>query len=258
MSDNNNSRLMEMLSSSKGKVKIKEERVLNYLLEHEDEIQNLSIAQISEAADVSKATVVRFCKSLDFNGLKDFKVWYEAGKGARYVEVSPVGKDDDGEKILSGLSAGISRGLERTLGKDNLDMLNTMVDDIKTSNVIIISGEGEADSFARLFAVTIGKYYPEKKIFLNPKEEVNGDLCLAVSVTGREKSTMEAVSRVVFDGGKADVISLCPSSLISKAATNAIIVSDEEFFKGDPHLLGKFSILAAVEFLCIMIGKGQE
>ena len=76
MSDNNNSRLMEMLSSSKGKVKIKEERVLNYLLEHEDEIQNLSIAQISEAADVSKATVVRFCKSLDFNGLKDFKVWY--------------------------------------------------------------------------------------------------------------------------------------------------------------------------------------
>ena len=72
MSDNNNSRLMEMLSSSKGKVKIKEERVLNYLLEHEDEIQNLSIAQISEAADVSKATVVRFCKSLDFNGLKDF------------------------------------------------------------------------------------------------------------------------------------------------------------------------------------------
>ena len=79
MSDNNNSRLMEMLSSSKGKVKIKEERVLNYLLEHEDEIQNLSIAQISEAADVSKATVVRFCKSLDFNGLKDFKVWYEAG-----------------------------------------------------------------------------------------------------------------------------------------------------------------------------------
>ena len=94
MSDNNNSRLMEMLSSSKGKVKIKEERVLNYLLEHEDEIQNLSIAQISEAADVSKATVVRFCKSLDFNGLKDFKVWYEAGKGARYVEVIPVCKDD--------------------------------------------------------------------------------------------------------------------------------------------------------------------
>ena len=74
MSDNNNSRLMEMLSSSKGKVKIKEERVLNYLLEHEDEIQNLSIAQISEAADVSKATVVRFCRSLDFNGMKRERV----------------------------------------------------------------------------------------------------------------------------------------------------------------------------------------
>ena len=56
MSENSNSRLMEMLSSSKGKVKIKEERVLNYLLEHEDEIQNLSIAQISEAAEIGRAS----------------------------------------------------------------------------------------------------------------------------------------------------------------------------------------------------------
>ena len=258
MSENSNSRLMEMLSSSKGKVKIKEERVLNYLLEHEDEIQNLSIAQISEAADVSKATVVRFCKSLDFNGLKDFKVWYEAGKGGRYVEVSPVGKDDDGEKVLSGLTAGISRGLERTLDKEKLDMLETIVEDIKNSSVIIISGEGEAEVFTNLLAQSISKYLPEKKLIINPKDEEPADLCLGVSVTGREKMTMEVVSRVVFDGGKADVVSLCPTSLISKAATNAVIVSDEEFFKGDPHLLGKFSILAVVEFLCVMIGKDKE
>ena len=258
MSENSNSRLMEMLNSSKGKVKVKGERVLNYLLEHEDEIQNLSIAQISEAADVSKATVVRFCKSLDFNGLKDFKVWYEAGKGARYAEVSPVGKDDDGEKVLSGLTAGISRGLERTLGKDKLEMLNTIVDDIKHSSVIIVSGEGESEVFSNLLASTIKKYLPEKKLIINPQNEEAADLCLAVSVTGREKLTMDCISRVVFDGGKADVVSSCPSSLISRAATNAIIVSDEEFFKGDPHLLGKFSILAVVEFLCVMIGKDVE
>ena len=95
-------------------------------------------------------------------------------------------------------------------------------------------------------------------MIINPKDEEPADLCLAVSVTGREKMTMEVVSRVVFDGGKADVVSLCPTSLISKAATNAVIVSDEEFFKGDPHLLGKFSIPAVVEFLCVMIGKDKE
>ena len=46
MEKNSNSRLMEMLNTSNGRVKVKEERVLNYLLEHEDEIQNLYIAQI--------------------------------------------------------------------------------------------------------------------------------------------------------------------------------------------------------------------
>ena len=258
MSENINSRLMEMLSSSKGKVKIKEERVLNYLLEHEDEIQNLSIAQISEAADVSKATVVRFCKSLDFNGLKDFKVWYEAGKGARYVEVVPVGKEDDSCKVLSGLKSGIFRGMERTLDKDNLEVLDTIVEDIKNASEIILSGEGEAEMFTNLLSSSIEKSFPEKKVLLNPKGDEAADLCLAISVTGREKTTMDVISRVVFDGGKADVISLCPTSLISKAATNAVIVSDEEFYKGDPHLLGKVSILAVVDFLCVMIGKERE
>ena len=146
MEKNSNSRLMEMLNTSNGRVKVKEERVLNYLLEHEDEIQNLSIAQISEAADVSKATVVRFCKSLDFNGLKDFKVWYEAGKGARYTEVVPVEEDDNAERISTGPSSGIMRSLERTLGKESYPVLETFVEDIVSASSIIVRGEGEAES----------------------------------------------------------------------------------------------------------------
>lgn len=250
-----NSRLMEMLGSSKGKVKVKEERVLNYLLEHEDDIQNLSIAEISEAADVSKATVVRFCKSLDFNGLKDFKVWYEAGKGSRYADVSPVTKDDSAEKILTGLGAGIARGLERTLSPEKTETLETIVSDIKEADSIIISGEGEAQLFASLIAESIGKYFPGKKIYTNPKDEAKASLCFAISVTGKEKETMDAISRVVFDGGKADVISTNAHSLISRAASNVVVVSDEPFFAGDEHILGKVAILSILDFITVMLGK---
>ena len=257
MEKNSNSRLMEMLNTSNGRVKVKEERVLNYLLEHEDEIQNLSIAQISEAADVSKATVVRFCKSLDFNGLKDFKVWYEAGKGARYTEVVPVGEDDNAERISTGLSSGIMRSLERTLGKESYPVLETFVEDIVSASSIIVGGEGEAESYSALLRESIEKFYPEKKTIWNPQGEEEADLCLAVSITGKEKLTMDSISRVVFAGGKADVISANPQSLISKAATNAIQVSDELFFKGDEHILGKFSILAVIEILTVLMGKDK-
>ena len=250
-----NSRLLEMLGPTNGKVKVKEERVLKYLLEHEDEIQNLSIEDIAEAADVSKATVVRFCKSLDFNGLKDFKVWYEAGKGSRYADVSPVSKDDDGEKILLSLGAGIARCLSRTLSPEKKDTLDAIVSDVKEADSIIFSGEGEAEVFARMAAASVSKYFPEKKVFINPKEDENASLCLAVSVTGKEKGTMDAISRVVFDGGKADVISSSPTSLISRAATNAVIVSDEPFFAGDEHMFGKYAILSIIDFITVMIGK---
>ena len=68
---------------------------------------------------------------------------------------------------------------------------------------------------------------------------------------------MDSISRVVFAGGKADVISANPQSLISKDATNAIQVSDELFFKGDEHILGKFSILAVIEILTVLMGKDK-
>lgn len=257
MEKNTRSRLLEMLDSSKGKIKVKEERVLNYLLEHEDDIQNLSIAEISQAADVSKATVVRFCKSLDFNGLKDFKVWYEAGKGARYVDVAPIGKGDDIHSVAKGLSVGIARGLERTLREENVEILAQMAQDIKDKETIIIYGEGDAEHYAAIIRDAIVSSFPEKSVYFNPTDEEKAQLCLAFSLTGKEKNTMDYISRVVFDGGTADVITANGKSLIAKAATNVLLVSDDPFYSGDEHLFGKISILGVVETLRILFGKDR-
>lgn len=251
------SRLMEMLETSKGKVKVKEERVLNYLLAHEDEIQDLSIAQIAEEADVSKATVVRFCKTLDFTGLKDFKVWYEAGKGSRYVDVEPVTSKDDAEKVLMNLSSSIVRTMEKTFDKENKDKFDAVVSDIESASSIIISGVNEAEAYGKLLCDVLKKFAPEKTIILNPTSGETAELCLAISITGMEKETMDTISNIVFAGGKADVIATSQSSLIAKVATNSIWVVDDPYFSLDEHMMGKLAIHAVIDYIAVMLGKGR-
>ena len=95
------SRLAEMLPEHLGELSILERKVANYLLKHEEKIQKMDIADIAKAAEVSKATVVRFCKALGFNGLKDFKVYYDAGKSVFPEKLKKLSKDSTPEEIFT-------------------------------------------------------------------------------------------------------------------------------------------------------------
>ena len=58
--------------------KAQEQKVMDFLRENADSIMDLSVAEIAEGAGVSSPTVVRFCKSLGYEGLKDFKLNFQA------------------------------------------------------------------------------------------------------------------------------------------------------------------------------------
>ena len=58
--------------------KAQEQKVMDFLRENADSIMDLSVSEIAEGAGVSSPTVVRFCKSLGYEGLKDFKLNFQA------------------------------------------------------------------------------------------------------------------------------------------------------------------------------------
>ena len=68
-----------------------EQRVASYLLEHLADGVHLNQSAIAEAADVSVATVNRFCRTLGWRGFKDFRIAF-----AQSVAVSLQYLDDRG------------------------------------------------------------------------------------------------------------------------------------------------------------------
>ena len=49
------------------------QKIGNYILDHKSEVGFMTIAQLSEKVDVSKASIVRFSRQLDFEGFNEFK-----------------------------------------------------------------------------------------------------------------------------------------------------------------------------------------
>src|ERR1700694_4510723 len=51
-----------------------ERKIAEYMLLHPEEVIRLSVQELAEVAMASRATIVRFCRTLDYSGYKEFKL----------------------------------------------------------------------------------------------------------------------------------------------------------------------------------------
>ena len=51
--------------------------VYNYIVRHQEQVVEMKIRELAEAAHVSTTTVLRFCKKVGCNGYSEFKLKYK-------------------------------------------------------------------------------------------------------------------------------------------------------------------------------------
>ena len=51
-----------------------EKKVAKYILENPDDVLNMTISELAAESSVSESTVFKLCRTLDFNGFRDFKI----------------------------------------------------------------------------------------------------------------------------------------------------------------------------------------
>ncbi|MDD3439757.1 MAG: MurR/RpiR family transcriptional regulator, partial [Clostridiaceae bacterium] len=71
-----------------------EQRIADLILNEWKHIIDMPVAQIAEEAGVSQATVVRFCRSIGFNGVPELKLYLKREQLSPLGELSEVEEDD--------------------------------------------------------------------------------------------------------------------------------------------------------------------
>jgi glucokinase len=212
-----------------------EQRVATLVLEQPRLVLNEPIAGISKLADVSQPTVIRFCRSLGFLGLADFKLKFASSlTGSIPVRHSQVrGSDSTHDLSAKVIDNTVSAILKF---RDQLDVraIDRAIELVSRARRIEFYAMGNArvvalDGQHKFFRFRIPTaLYGDSHLFSLAADLLGpGDVVVAISNSGRLPELLGAVDKARAAG--ADVIAISSSqSPLAKRASVVLAVDHAE------------------------------
>ncbi len=115
----------------------KESKIISYINEHTGLAINMSLDELSDQLNISKSTIIRFCKKLGFAGHKEFCVQLAKELNAFMANETeldpsfPFAKDDNNRIIAEKLLSLKVKGLNDTYAELNLETVHTLAKAIR-------------------------------------------------------------------------------------------------------------------------------
>lgn len=179
-----------------------QQRVGDAILADPDRTVRAAVEEIARRAQVSAPTVVRFCRSLGYEGLSDFKVHLaqRLAVGTPYLHRAVTAEDDTASlihKILFGAAA-VLTGLERQLDPALVEraveklMAAPRVECFGVGMVSAFLANDAQSRFSRL-GLNANAYFDAHLQLIAAAALSPKDVVLAISHVGRMPSLLEAV-----------------------------------------------------------------
>lgn len=159
-SEGENMQLIDIISSLESVMPFlsaKEKKLGHYVLEHRQEILQLTLKEVSLQASVSEATVIRFARRLGCEGYSDFKLSLSASlsatNGNSDLILDKIISDDSPNTVLKKMGAFIITSIQSTIDIIDPNELEKAIKLIqKTSSEnhkIYLSGMGASSSLVK-------------------------------------------------------------------------------------------------------------
>ena len=229
------SSLMDRIEQIQSALTPAERRVAQLVLEHPRTVLNEAIADIARLADVSQPTVIRFCRSLGFLGLADFKLKFASNlTGTIPVRHSQVRMSDSthdlSAKVIDNTVSAILNFRDQ-LEVHALDQAIALLRQAKkvefyamgNSRAVALDGQHK---FFR-FRIPTASYGDAHLLSMAAELLHPGDVVIVISHSGQLPELLKAVDAAREAG--ADVIAITPSqSPLAKKATVCLAVNHTE------------------------------
>ncbi len=252
--------LMERIGHLQHELTPAEQRVATLVLERPRLVLNEPIADIARLAEVSQPTVIRFCRSLGFLGLADFKLKFASSlTGAIPVRHSQVRTGDS----THDLSAKVVDNTVSAILKfrDQLDVrsIDRAIELVAKANRVEFYAMGNSrvvalDGQHKFFRFRIPtSSYGDSHLFTLAAELLKpGDVVIAISISGRLPELLQAVDAA--RGAGADVIAITGSGTpLAKKASVCLAVDHAEDSSSFLSMISRMLQLLLIDILSVGI-----
>ena len=229
-----------------------ERKIVDYVLEHQEETQYVSITDLSAQCGVAVSTVSLFCRKLKLAGFNDFKL-----ELARAALPARAAFSEPGSEITEGDSAAAVMGKVLSAVQDALNNAYHMLSEqeiiraadlLRRAGQVVCLGQGNHSVVALAawaqFSTTSPKFKTiqdshMQTVVLSTLEE--GDAVLYFSYSGATHELLEAVEVIRNRGGKLILVTRYPNSPASAYADAVLLCGPNE----QPFQFGSTSALIA-------------
>lgn len=247
-----------MLDKQLSARKAQEQKVMAFLRAHEDSVMDLSISEIAEGAGVSSPTVVRFCKSLGFEGLKDFKINFQAETIKTRQINEPITWTSSDEDIRTLMKEKSAFSVQSLFSSENMDAMDRMAKAIVKADNIEIIGMGGSGIIAEYLFKELLRYGKKASLFSDPYMTVHssvgrheGDICIAISCSGTNNDVLTAVNRAKKDGKKIYSITNNGDSTLAGMSETYVKSCTVTGFMDEGNAFSRLSQFAAVNMITL-------
>ena len=257
--------LMERVQHLQHELSPAEQRVASLVLEHPRKVLSEPIAEIARLADVSQPTVIRFCRSLGFQGLAEFKLKFaDSLTGSIPVRHSQVRMSDSthdlSAKVIDNTVSAILKfrdGLDVHAIDRAIELLRraNKVEFYAMGNARVVALDGQHKFFRFRIPTTA---HGDAHLFQLAAELLQpGDVVVAISTAGQAPELLSAVDAARAAG--ASVIAITSSkSALAKKANVCLAVDHTEDSTTFLSMISRILQLLLIDIMAVGISLGDQ
>lgn len=235
--------VISALNNLDGKFAAQEQRVATYVKNHLDAISAMTIGDLADHCEVSKPTVIRFCRSLGCSGFRDFKLRLvqNLAVSAQYMSAATMPDVPDTHTAIDQVIGALYASVDTLRKQVETDALDAARDVILTTRQILFAGIGGGSSMItqeasnRFFRLGIPSFHVSDSYLLQMRAATlgPGDTLFLVSASG-EADAIVGAAEIANGYGATTICITKPNTRLASAAKIQILVDvpeDRAIFK---------------------------
>lgn len=243
-----------------------EKRVADYIVANSEKVIEMTVSELADASEASKATIVRVCKKCGCKGFHHLKIKMAKETTDSEKKVSNDIDVNDIEQSLHNILSNKYEELKQTLSNINVQELEEIINCIKNARMVIFAALGNtipvaldgAYKFNELGIISFSSTIWENQLAVAHTIS-NEDVVIAISASGESKNLLTIADTA--NGKGATVIAItnhAKSSLALKGKYHINTVSRERlFFDEFSFTFTRLAAMAVIETLFFLLASSK-
>ncbi len=259
--------VLDKISSCYNDLYDAEKRVADYILAHSDKVINMTISELSDVSEASKATIIRLCKKCDCEGFYHFKIKMAKEMVTQSIyNTSNTIDINQPEQSLQNILANKYEEIKQTLLNININDLKNILNCIKSADMVLFAAQGNtipialdgAYKFNEIGITAFSSPIWEHQLVIAHKMKKN-DVVIAISASGESKNLLTIIDAAIEK--EATIISITnsdKSTLALKGNYHIQTISRERlFFPEFSFTFTRFAAMTVVETLFFLLARSK-